>query len=239
MGFDGRAVVVTGATGNLGESVVRRYIAAGAYVAAPVRDATKGDALRESLKELAGSGPEARLLVAEARADDAAGMERFVDEVMTRWGRIDALANLAGHFASGPPWDLDLLDSLWNDNFVSVATATAACLRPMRARGYGRIVSVSAYASIRGGKDSAAYAASKNAVVRWTESLAASLKDEGITVNTVLPSTIDHPDNRKAMPKADPAKWVRPDELASLILFLTSDEASGVTGSAIPILGRT
>ncbi|MBI2773134.1 MAG: SDR family NAD(P)-dependent oxidoreductase [Chloroflexi bacterium] len=239
MGFDGRSVVVTGGTGHLGATVVRRFLEAGAHVAVPVRDAGKGSELRDGLSGLAGTGTDARLFVAEAQAADLAAMERFVEAVMTRWGRVDALANLAGHFASGPAWDLDLLRQLWEDNFMSVATATATCLRPMRARGYGRIVSVSAYGSLRGGKETAAYAASKNAIVRWTESMAAALKDEGITVNAVLPSTIDHPDNRAAMPKVDPAKWVSPDELASLILFLVSEEASGVTGSAIPVLGRT
>jgi NAD(P)-dependent dehydrogenase (short-subunit alcohol dehydrogenase family) len=80
---------------------------------------------------------------------------------------------------------------------------------------------------------------SKAAVVRWTEALAAETKDQGITVNAILPATIDHPANRVSMPKADPKTWVQPEEAAALILFLTSAEASGITGAAIPITGRT
>jgi len=108
----------------------------------------------------------------------------------------------------------------------------------MRARGRGRIVSVAASAALRGGKNAAGFAMSKSAIVRWTESLAAQVKAEGITVNCVLPGTIDHPTNRAAMPKADPATWATPAEVAATILFLSSDEASGVTGAAIPVTAR-
>lgn len=236
--MDGRAVVVTGGTGILGEAVVRRYLEAGAHVAAPVRDRAKGGALREALAALAGEGDAARLLVVEADPSDRAAMDRAVDEVMTRWGRLDALANLAGGFGKTDPWDLDAIERSWAQNVRTVVTATAACLRPMRARAYGRIVSVGSFGANKGGKDSAGYAISKTALVRWTESLAAALKDEGITANVVQPSIIDHPENRKTMPKADPAKWVRPDELAAVIVFLTSREASGITGAAIPVVGR-
>jgi len=231
--------MVTGGTGNLGATVVRRYLGAGAHVALPVRDATKGEALRDDLVDLAGAGHDARLFVLEAHPGDADAMERAVEEVMTRWGRLDALANLAGHYEAGPPWDLDAVRRLWQEDFLVAATAAVACLRPMRARGHGRIVSVGAFGANRGGRDSAGYAIAKTALVRWSESLAAAVKDEGITVNVVQPSVIDHPENRRLYPKADPAKWVRPDELASLILFLTSDEASGVTGAAIPVTART
>jgi NAD(P)-dependent dehydrogenase (short-subunit alcohol dehydrogenase family) len=109
----------------------------------------------------------------------------------------------------------------------------------MRARGYGRIVSVAAAAALKGGRNSAGYAMAKSAVVRWTEALAAETKEQGITVNAILPSTIDHPVNRANMPKGDPKAWVQPAEAAALILFLTSAEASGITGAAVPITGRT
>ncbi len=236
--MEGRAVVVTGATGILGEAVVRRYLAAGAHVAVPVRDAAKGAALQATVAALAGEGETARLLVLEAEPADRAAMDRVVEAVMTRWGRLDALANLAGGFARSDPWDLDALERLWAQNVRTAVVATAACLRPMRARAYGRIVSVGAFGANRGGKDGAAYSMAKTALVRWTESLAAALKDEGITANVVQPSIIDHPVNRTAMPSADPAKWVRPDELAAVIVFLTSKDASGVTGAAIPVVGR-
>jgi NAD(P)-dependent dehydrogenase (short-subunit alcohol dehydrogenase family) len=109
----------------------------------------------------------------------------------------------------------------------------------MRARGYGRVVTVGAYAALQGRKNGAGYSMAKGALVRWTESLAAELKAEGITANIVLPTTIDHPVNRANMPKADPSTWVTPAELASVILFLCSEASSGVTGAAIPVTART
>jgi NAD(P)-dependent dehydrogenase (short-subunit alcohol dehydrogenase family) len=236
--MDGRAVVVTGGTGVLGGAVVRRYLEAGAHVAIPVRDRAKGDGVAAAMAELAGTGGTSRLLVLEADPGDRGAMERAVETVMTRWGRIDALANLAGGYARTDAWDLDAIQRSWDQNVRTAVTATAACLRPMRARAYGRIVSIGSFGAQRGAKDSAGYAIAKTALVRWTESLAAALKDEGITANVVQPSVIDHPDNRRAMPKADPSRWVRPDELASVIVFLTSREASGITGAAIPVIGR-
>ncbi len=238
MGFDGRAVMVTGSTGELGRAVVRRYAEAGAHVAAIARDAAKGQAMRDALAEHAGTADDERLLIAAADPADRSAMDRAVEDVMRRWGRLDALANLAGGYERSAPWDIDAIEASWAANVRTAVIATAACLRPMRARAYGRIVSVGSYGANKGGKDSAGYSMSKTALVRWTESLAAALKDEGITANVVQPSVIDHPVNRREMPKADPAKWVSPDELASVILFLTSPEASGITGAAIPVVAR-
>jgi NAD(P)-dependent dehydrogenase (short-subunit alcohol dehydrogenase family) len=239
MDLSSEAVVVTGATGVLGRAVVRRYLEAGAHVAIAVRDHAAGEALRGELQALAGTNDDPLLVVREADPADRGAMDRVVDEVTRRWGRLDVLANLAGAYGQGAPWDLEAIERLWQANVRTAVVAAAACLRPMRARRYGRIVSVGAFGANRGGKDSAGYAMSKTALVRWTESLAAALKDEGITANVVQPSIIDHPVNRREMPNADPSKWVRPDELAAAILFLTSREASGITGAAIPVSART
>lgn len=229
---------MTGATGNLGAAVVGAYLAAGAHVAIPVRDPAKAAALRDSLGVLAGTAEDPTLLVGEADLADRASMDAFVERVMRAWGRLDVLANLAGGFATGPADDFEKIESLWEQNVATVVTATGACLVPMRARGYGRIVSVAAGSALKGGRNTAGYAMAKGALVRWTEALAAETKDQGITVNAILPATIDHPVNRANMPKADPKTWVQPAEAAALILFLTSTEASGVTGAAIPITGR-
>lgn len=234
-----RSAVVTGATGNLGVTVVRMLLDHGAHVAIPVRDVGKGDALRASLGERAGTADDPHLIVETADLADRAAMDAFVEHVMRAWGRLDILANLAGGFASGSALDLALMDRLWEQNVHTTVTATAACLRPMRARRYGRIVTVSAYAAVRARKNGGPYAMAKGALVRWTEALAEEVKDEGITANVVLPTTIDHPVNRRNMPKADPKTWVTPEELAALIVFLASDEASGVTGAAIPVTART
>ena len=233
------AAVITGATGNLGAAVLRAYLTRGTHVAAVVRDAAKGAALRSALSDVAGDDVDPRLLVIEADPADATTMDRLVERVLRAWGRIDILNNLAGTFKGGPALDTGLMRELWDSNVLTAVTAAAACLRPMRARGYGRVVSVSAFGALKGGRNNAAYAMSKSALVRWTESLAAEVKGEGITVNAVLPTTIDHPVNRAQMPKADPKLWPSPEEVANVILFLSSREASGVNGAAIPITART
>jgi NAD(P)-dependent dehydrogenase (short-subunit alcohol dehydrogenase family) len=234
-----RAAVVTGATGNLGHAVVRAFLVSGAHVAAPVRDQAKADELRAAVGELAGTGEDARLITLITDLADRASMEAFVDNVMRAWGRLDVLANLAGGYGGGSALDVEGIDALWAQNVRTTVTATAACVRPMRARGYGRIVSVGSVTGLKARKGAAGYAMAKGALIRWTESLADELKGEGITANVVLPSTIDHPKNRESMPKADPKTWVSPAELAAVILFLCSDDASGVTGAAIPVTART
>ena len=233
------AAVITGATGNLGHAVVRAFLEAGAHVAIPVRDLTRETELRTALGDLVGTPDEPRLITFRAELDKRADMEAFVENVMRSWGRLDILANLAGGFASGSALDLDSIEDLWAQNVRTTIIATAACVKPMRARGYGRIVSVGAVSAIKARKGAAGYAMAKGALVRWTEALADELKGEGITANVVLPSTIDHPQNRVKMPKADPKTWVRPAEMAAIIVFLCSAEASGITGAAIPVTART
>lgn len=236
--FERRSVVVTGATGNLGHTVVRAYLESGAHVAIATRDGAKGDALRTEVGPLVGSEDDPRLLVVGADPADRASMDALVERVLRTWGRLDVLANLAGGFATAPADDLEAIAALWRQNVLTTVTAAAACIVPMRARGFGRIVSVAAGSALKAGKNTAGYAMAKAAVVRWTEALAAETKDQGITVNAILPGTIDHPANRASMPKADPKAWVQPAEAAALILFLSSDEASGITGATIQITGR-
>ncbi|HTJ61751.1 MAG TPA: SDR family NAD(P)-dependent oxidoreductase [Candidatus Saccharimonadales bacterium] len=236
--FERRSVVVTGATGNLGHAVVRAYLEAGAHVAIPARDTVKANALRDELGALAGSDGDPKVLIADAELADRGSMDAFVERVLRAWGRLDVLASLAGGFGTGSADDIPKIESLWQQNVATVIVPGAACLVPMRARGYGRIVSVAAGSALKAGRNTAGYAMAKGAVVRWTEALAAETKDQGITANAILPATIDHPVNRAKMPKADPKTWVQPEEAAALILFLTSTEASGITGAAIPITGR-
>jgi NAD(P)-dependent dehydrogenase (short-subunit alcohol dehydrogenase family) len=160
--------------------------------------------------------------------------------VNDRFGRIDALINIAGGFRWQTIQDGDpqTWDELYRLNVTSTLNASIACLPYLRQAKAGRIVNIGAAAALKAGTGMGAYAAAKSAVHRLTESLADELKAEGITVNAVLPSIIDTPANRKDMPDADRSKWVAPVELASIILFLASDAASALTGALIPVTGR-
>jgi NAD(P)-dependent dehydrogenase (short-subunit alcohol dehydrogenase family) len=236
-----RAVVLTGATGNIGPTVLRAYLEQGAHVAIPVRDEAKGAALRESLGDLVGPAHDPRIILGAADPADRDEIEGFVEQALRAWGRLDVVANLIGGYAPSDAAvdDLAAYRAAWDQKVAAVVTATTACLRPMRARGYGRVVSVGSMAGLKGEKGAAGYAMANAALLRWTESLAEEVKREGITANCVLPRIIDTPQNRAAMPKADPSRWATAAEVAAVILFLSSDEASGVTGTAIPVAART
>jgi len=168
-------------------------------------------------------------------------MEGFVEEVLRTWGRLDVVANLIGGYATSDAatGDLAAYRRVWDQKVATIVTATTACLRPMRARGYGRVVNVASTAALKGEKSAAGYAMANAALLRWTESLAEEVKREGITANCVLPRVIDTPENRAAMPKADPSRWATAAEIAALVVFLSTEEASGITGVAIPIPART
>jgi NAD(P)-dependent dehydrogenase (short-subunit alcohol dehydrogenase family) len=236
-----RAVVLTGATGNIGPTVLRAYLEQGAHVAIPVRDEAKGAALRDSLGDLAGTSEDPRVLMRVADPGDRRAMEAFVEQVLRAWGRLDIVANLIGGYSSSEAstGDLAAYREYWDQKVATIVIATTECLRPMRARGYGRVVNVASTAALKGEKGAAGYAMANAALLRWTESLAEEVKREGITANCVLPRIIDNAENRAAMPKADPSRWATAVEIAAVILFLSTEEASAITGTAVPVTART
>ena len=159
---------------------------------------------------------------------------------MQRFGRIDGLVHTVGTFAMA---DIDAADPahwelLFEANLITTLNMCRAVVPAMRAAGRGSIVTVGSAAAARAGKGMAAYAASKSAVLRLTESLADELKAHGVRANCVLPSIIDTPQNRAAMPKADTSRWVTPGQIAEVIAFLLSDAGAGVNGAAVPVTGR-
>jgi NAD(P)-dependent dehydrogenase (short-subunit alcohol dehydrogenase family) len=229
--MDSPVVVVTGASGNLGRAVAAAFASRGARLVLIDRS-------RDRLEAVYGA-EEARLFVA-ADLMDAGAIEAAAKAAGARFGRVDVLCNLAGGFRMGTPvhetsdadWDF-LLDL----NARTVLHAARAFVPLMLQGGGGKIVSVGAFAAQRGVADMGAYVASKSAVIRLTESMSAELRTRNINVNCVLPTTLDTPENRKAMPDADPGKWVAPEDLASVIAFLASDAARAVHGAAIPVTG--
>ena len=225
--MDGKVIVVTGALGALGQVFVDQALARGARVAAVDHAATKVPATAKRL-ELGG-----------VDLTDAVQAKKAIDAAASHFGGLDALVNIAGGFvfetiAEGDPKSWQRMYAL---NVLTTLNTSQSAIPHLTASGSGRIVNVGAMGALQAGAGMGPYAASKAAVHRLTEALAAELKGK-VTVNAVLPSTIDTPANRASMPKADFAKWVRPQELAEVILFLVSDAASAVTGALVPVNGR-
>lgn len=225
MSLKDRGCIVTGGFGALGAAVAETLRAAGAKVAlidrAPAPD---GVALAFGGVDLA----------------DWATASRVIGEAAVQLGGLHALVNIAGAFrwetvAEG---DVATWDLLYAVNLKTAVCASKAALPHLLSSGKGRIVNIGAGAATKASAGMGAYAASKAGVARLTEALSEEVKTKGITVNAVLPSIIDTAANRKDMPKADFAKWVKPQAIGDLIAFLLSDEASAITGALIPISGQ-
>jgi NAD(P)-dependent dehydrogenase (short-subunit alcohol dehydrogenase family) len=225
--MDGKVIVVTGALGALGRVFADEALARGARVAAVDHAATKAPATAN------------RLDLGGVDLTDAVQAKKAIDAAASHFGRLEALVNIAGGFvyetvAEGDPKSWQRMYAL---NVLTALNASQSAIPHLLTSGAGRIVNVGAMGALQAGAGMGPYAASKAGVHRLTETLAAEFKGR-ITVNAVLPSTIDTPTNRGDMPKADFAKWVRPQELAEVILFLVSDAASAVTGALLPVSGR-
>jgi NAD(P)-dependent dehydrogenase (short-subunit alcohol dehydrogenase family) len=234
--FSDRVVIVTGAVGNLGNAVARAFQAAGSKLVLVDRAADRLPRLFPDLVDSAN-----HFLATSVDLTSADVVETMVDETVKRFGRVDVLVNTVGGFRAGTPvheTDFETWDFMLNLNARTVFIASRAVIPHMLQQGSGRIVNVAARAALKGGAKMAAYSVSKSAVVRLTESMAAELKKDGINVNCVLPSTIDTPQNRQAMPNADHSRWVKPEAIADVILFLASDAAHAVQGAAIPVYGK-
>jgi NAD(P)-dependent dehydrogenase (short-subunit alcohol dehydrogenase family) len=171
---------------------------------------------------------------------DHESVDAAIRAARARFGRIDVLCNIAGGFRMGAPVhqmpDKDW-DSMMDINVRTMLNAVRAVVPQMIDGGGGKIVNIGAFAAQRGVAQMGAYVAAKSAVIRLTEAMAAELRDKNINVNCVLPAIIDTPENRAAMPKADPSRWVAPADLASVIVFLASDDARAIHGAALPVTG--
>jgi 3-oxoacyl-[acyl-carrier protein] reductase len=223
--MQGRVVVVTGAFGALGRVVVEVAAAIGT-AAAPSTEVAKRFA-------------PTTLIVGGIDLTSPDQARSAMAAVKARFGRLDALVNVAGAFV----WekieggDLRSWQKMFAVNLTTAVNAAQAALPYLLESGAGRIVNVGALAAIKAGAGMGPYAASKAGVHRFTESLAEEFKGRGVTVNAVLPSTIDTPANRADMPDADFSRWVAPGDLAAAILFLASPEAGAITGALLPVTG--
>jgi 3-oxoacyl-[acyl-carrier protein] reductase len=225
--MDGKVVVVTGASGALGKVVAEAALARGARVAGVDHAASQMLATANQIE------------LGDVDLSDAAQAKTAIDAVAAHFGRLDALINIAGGFAfetvaDGNPKTWQRMYAL---NVLTALNASRSAIPHLTASSAARIVNIGAMAALQAGSGMGPYAASKAGVHRLTEAFASEWKGK-ITVNAVLPSIIDTPANRANMPNADFGKWVTPQELANVILFLASDSASAVTGALLPVSGR-
>lgn len=231
-----KVAIVTGSVGNLGLATAQSLRAAGAKTVLVDRSE---DRLREHYPELANSTD--HLLAGGVDLTNADSLVRMVKAAVERFGRIDALVNTVGAYRGGKPvheMDLADWDFLFNVNVRTTILCCRAVIPQMLKQGAGKIVNVASRDGLAGSAGYSAYSASKSAVLRLTEALAAELKQSNINVNCIMPSTIDTPQNRKAVPNGDYSKWVPPEAIADIILFLISDAARAINGAAVPVFGK-
>ena len=224
-----RIILVTGASGGLGTFVVEAFLNAGDTVVGTSR----------SIQATDFKNP--RFVAIASDLTDAGSARHLVDSVEQRFRRIDGLVHVMGGFAGGKPiaeTEEATWDQMMNLNARSALNIFRGTIPRMREAGRGRIVAIASRAAAEPAANIAAYSASKAALVSLARSAALENKDAGITVNAILPGTMDTPANRKADAQADFSRWVGPEDVARLVLFLCSDAAAQITGAAIPIYGR-
>lgn len=218
------SILITGANGGLGTAVSKAFQDRGATVIGVARH-----------------WPEPVSFIAlSVDLTTAEGCDAMVEQALTH-EPIEALVHILGGFGGGQPV-AETSDKTWDGmmtlNLRAAFCAMRAALKPMAAAKYGRIVAVGSRAAVEPMPNFAAYSVSKAALVALVKNVAAENRDLGITANVVLPSTIDTPLNRQAMPNADFSRWVKPESIAAALVWLASRESGDVSGAVIPIYGR-
>ncbi len=236
MSLTGKVALITGGTGALGRAVTAAFVEAGAAVA--VTYVVEPEV--PECKACLGSRADAPMFL-KADVTVEADVLRLVRAVVERLGRIDILLNLVGGYVGDLPV-ARLPEATWDHMLhLNLKSAFLCCkhvVPVMQQGGGGRIVTVSSRAAIKVFPGISAYAAAKAGLLAFTETLASEVLKDGITVNAILPSVIDTPANRKAMPGADYSAWVKPEEIARVLLFLCSEASREISGAAIPVYGR-
>lgn len=230
--FAGEVVLVAGGTGGLGRAVSAAFLEEGANVVVTYRNESEFEALRTEVGANA-----ARLEGNPLDITDHSAVQKLIDDVVAKHGRLDAAINCVGYAAGSKLWETkpEVMNQMLSLNLLSGFALAKAVVPAMLKQGRGTIVNIASKAAIEHSGAAAAYVASKSAAVAMIDSLAQDLKDTNIRANSVLPTIIDTEANRKAMPDADFSKWPKPRDIARVILFLCSDDAKLIRGAAIPV----
>lgn len=231
-----KIVLITGATGSVGRVISSTMAETGCRLVLTGR--SKGP-LEDLAAKLDPLGDHVLPFSTDlAREGD---VKHLLDAISTRWNGVDILLNIAGGWSGGvslgemseKDWDRAL-----DMNLRSAFLINRAVIPYMVRRGWGRIVNFASKAAVSPSPKQAGYNVSKAGIIALTASIAAEYRRKGIAANTILPGIIDTPNNRKQMPETDFSRWVTPEELAELILFLCSEQGGSLNGASIPIYGR-
>ena len=238
LGLSGKIAIVTGGTGALGCSVVKALLVSGVRVVAAYRSRDKLENLIELLRELKDN-----LTGIEADVDDEESVVNLVQHTIEEFGRVDILLNIVGGYKGGSTvadTTLEEFNNMIGMNLKSAFLCSKHVLPHMMKENYGKILSISARPAVdrRRRVKSGAYAISKTGVKILAETIAEEVRDYNINVNCIMPSMIDTPDNKRNFPDADFSKWVKPEQIAKVILFLVSEDSSSISGASIPVYGK-
>jgi NAD(P)-dependent dehydrogenase (short-subunit alcohol dehydrogenase family) len=230
-------VLVTGGAGNVGRAVTRTFLEAGARVAVPFYKNDPPSALDEARARFGD-----RLQIFALDLTTERGAEQAVQQVMEWHGRLDAVAHLIGGYSGGrrvAETPLEVWERMLDLNLRSALLTARFAIPHMVDAGGGSLVFVSARAARTARVGQAAYAVAKSALITLSEAIAEEYREEGVRANTVLLGTVDTEANRASMPNADHSTWVRPEEIARVIVYLASSESASITGASIPVCGRS
>jgi NAD(P)-dependent dehydrogenase (short-subunit alcohol dehydrogenase family) len=236
----GRVVLIAGGTGGLGRAVSLAFLEQGARVIVTFRRPGGLDELKKAASAALVAADGASLEGFAVDVTDEAAVSKLIDGIVERHGRLDCLVNAVGAYAGGIKlWELEtkIFEQQLALNLRAGFVLARAAARVMVKQGSGAILNVASKAAVDHAAGAAAYAASKAAAVAMIDCLAADLKGTGVRANSILPNIIDTSANRKAMPKADFAKWPKPEGIARVILFLCSDDAKLIQGASVPVYG--
>ena len=230
--FSNKIVLVTGGTGALGSSITKAFAESNATVISSyISDREKGQAQTEN---------KSTVQLVKVNITKEEEVLKLVSSIIDQYSRIDILVNVVGAYIGGKSvheLDEEEWDLMMNLNLKSAFLISKHVIRQMLSSKYGKIIHVSSKNGLHSEGYDSAYSASKSGLIRLVESLSKETKESNINVNCIMPSTIDTQANRKAMPNEDFNKWVKPENLANVVLFLSSEESKTITGAAIPTFG--